>query len=184
MAKEKINGETVVSTAELASVLGLTPRRIQQLTQEGSITAEGRGKFKLAVCVKEYITFQIRAAEKDAGKNAEERDKTDLQLRKAKATIATLQAQELVGKMHRSEDVMIMTGELLATVRGSVLAMPGRCAMDAAGAENAAEAEAVIRAECIRILEEISEFRYDPARYEELVNERMNWSKHDDGGGD
>lgn len=184
MAKEKINGETVVSTAELASVLDLTARRIQQLVQEGTITAEGRGKYKLGTCVKEYLAYQLRAAQTDAGETAKERDKTDLSLKKAKATIATLQAQELVGKMHRSEDVMKMTGELLATVRGSVLAMPGRCAMEAAAAETAAEAAAVIRNECIKVLDEISEFRYDPAKYEELVRERQKWSKTNDSGGD
>ena len=44
-----------VTTTELALILGITGRRVQQLTQDGVLTTVSRGKFVLSDAVQAYI---------------------------------------------------------------------------------------------------------------------------------
>ena len=57
MNTEKITTETEVSTTELACVLGITGRRVQQMAQDGTITTVERGRFNLSESVQQYIKF-------------------------------------------------------------------------------------------------------------------------------
>ena len=77
--------------------------------------------------------------------------------------------------MHRSEDVAALTEDLLYTVRDSLLALPGRLAVDAAGAATAAEAAEIIKREVYLVMGELSAYTYDPKKYAERVRERMDW---------
>ena len=77
--------------------------------------------------------------------------------------------------MHRSEDVADMTEDLIYTVRGSLMALPGRLAVDVTSAQTAAEAAGIIRAEVFKVMQELSQYRYDPQKYEERVRDRMKW---------
>lgn len=93
----------------------------------------------------------------------------------AKATVAKLEADELQGKMHRSEDVAAMTEDLIFSIRGMLVALPGRLAVDVANANTAAEAAEIIRKGVFEVMREIANYRYDPKKYEERVRERRKW---------
>ena len=84
-------------------------------------------------------------------------------------------ADELQGKMHRSEDVAAMTEDLIYTIRGSLMALPGRLAVDVTAVQTAAEAADIIRTEVFMLMQELSQYRYDPQKYEERVRDRMKW---------
>ena len=58
---------------------------------------------------------------------------------------AKAEADELQGKMHRSEDVAAMTTDLIYAIRGAMMALPGRLAVDVASANSPAEAAEIIR---------------------------------------
>jgi hypothetical protein len=58
-----------------------------------------------------------------------------------------------------------------------MIALPGRLAIDVVGAKTAAEASNMIRAEAYKILEELSNYRYDPEVYAKRVRERQGWSE-------
>ena len=77
--------------------------------------------------------------------------------------------------MHRSEDVAAMTEDLIYTIRGSLMALPGRLAADVVNVRTAAEAAVVIRTEVYKLMDELSQHRYDPQKYEERVRNRMKW---------
>lgn len=77
--------------------------------------------------------------------------------------------------MHRSEDVAAMTEDLIYTIRGSLMALPGRLAVDVSNTQTAAEAADVIRKEVFKLMEELTQYRYDPKKYEERVRDRMKW---------
>ena len=51
-----------VTTTELALILGITGRRVQQLTQDGVLTTVSRGKFVLSDAVQAYIGSIMAAA--------------------------------------------------------------------------------------------------------------------------
>ncbi len=110
MGIEKITPETEVSTSELACVLGITGRRIRQLAEDGQIEKSSQGKFKLADSVQRYNSFLSREpADEDDVKLDKAKRTAEVTLKASKAKIAKLEADELAGKMHRSEDVAAMT---------------------------------------------------------------------------
>jgi len=177
--KFDVNAE--INTTELAAVLGITARRVQQLKQDGAITAQARGKYVLADAVQGYIGF--RARERAVAQTELDIQGSEASLKKAKATIATLEAKELQGEMHRSEDVASMTEDLIYTIRGMLVALPGRLAIDAAHLTDPAEVSVLIRDEVYLVMEELSKYKYDSAKYAERVRKRRGWREADNAEG-
>lgn len=176
MAEAKITDETTVSTTELARILGLSARRIQQMAQDGTVPPASRGRFRLSDSVQRYITFITgNKMSEDEQKVEKTRRMAEAQIKAAKATVAKLEAKELQGKMHRSEDVQAITEDMANTLRSLLLALPGRLAVDVHHADSAAEASVIIRKAVHEVMDELSRYQYDPGKYEELVRERMNW---------
>jgi len=167
----EITAKTEVSTREIAIILGLTARRIQQLTQDGILSTTTSSRYNLAESMQAYVEFRSR---KETDANEVEKSEAELSIKKAKAIITVLKAKELQGKMHRSEDVAAMTEDLVFTIRGMLLALPGRLAVDVSGAKEPAEAAEIIRKEVYFIMKELSHYRYDPKKYEERVRDRRN----------
>lgn len=178
MADRKITDETTVSTTELARVLGLSARRIQQMAQDGTMPTASKGRFRLNDSVQRYITFITgnKVSEEEA-KIERTRKMAEAQIKAAKATVAKLEASELQGRMHRAEDVEAITGDMANTLRSLLLALPGRLAVDTNNAKTPAEASVVIRNAVYEVMEEMSRYQYDPAKYEERVRERQNWEQ-------
>lgn len=176
MAADKITPDTEVSTTELACVLGITGRRIRQLAEDGQLDKVGKGTFNLAASVQRYISGLSRqtASEEDAKMDKGKRQ-AEVMLKSAKAEMARLEMKELQGKMHRSEDVKAMTEDLVYTIRSALMALPGRLAVDVCAAQTAAEASEIVRKEVALVMRELSEYRYDPKKYEERVRERRSW---------
>lgn len=169
----KITNETEVTTTELAVVLGLTARRVQQLAQDGTLDSVRRGHFLLAASVQKYHAFMNK--EKEGRTQDTEKIKAETDIKKAKAIVATLEAKELQGKMHRSEDVAAMTEQLIYDIRGMIMALPGRLAVDVTTVKTAAEAAEIIKKEIYKIMNALTQYRYDAGRYAESVNERKKW---------
>ena len=177
MENGKITPETEVSTTELACVLGITGRRIRQLAEDGVLDREGQGKFNLPLSVKRYIDYLTReAVDEEEAKLEKAKRQSETTLKVSKAEIARLEMKELQGKMHRSEDVAAMTEDLIFTIRSMLVALPGRLAIDACTASTPAEASEVIRKEVFSVMEELSNYKYDPKKYEERVRDRRSWA--------
>lgn len=180
MAKDKEDksiADSEISTTQLAATLGLTARRVQQLAQDGILVPIKRGRFCLGESVRKYIEFIN--PKKDSGSQSEEKLEAEIRIKKSKAIISEMEAKELQGKMHRSDDVQAMTEQLVYTIRGMMVALPGRLAADVSSVNDAAEAGAIIQAEVFKIMGELSRFQYDPKKYKELVRERKNWDQYE-----
>ena len=173
---ERITDETTVSTTDLAMILGLSVRRVQQMAQDGTIIAAQRGRFPLCDAVQRYINFLSKdnVSEEDL-KVDKVRRTADASLRSTKAKIAQLELQELQGKMHSSDDVEAITSDMIFSIRGALIALPGRLAVDVVRVKTPAEAAELIRKEVHKIMRELSNYRYDPQKYEERVRERKDW---------
>lgn len=181
MANTKITSETEVSTSELACVLGITGRNIRQLVEDGQLEKVD-GHFILSDSVQRYVAFKSKGEKDDEEQRLDKARRTaEVTLRASKAQIAKMEADELRGKMHRSEDVAAMTEDLVYTIRGSLMALPGRLAVDVAAAVTPAEAAEIIRKEIHALMRELANYQYDPEKYEERVRERRKWEA---GGGD
>ena len=180
----KITPETEVSASGLACFLGITGRNIRQLVEDGQLEKSG-GRFLLCDSVQRYVAFKSRKEKDDEEQRLEKARRTaEVSLRASKAQIVKMEADELRGKMHRSEDVAAMTEDLIYTVRGSLMALPGRLAVDVAAAVSPAEAAEIIRKEVYAVMWELAQYRYDPKKYEGRVRERMDWDTYVRGGDD
>lgn len=176
--KKNLQGSAII-----AKLFGVTDRRVQQLAKEGIIPAAQQKpyKFDLLPTVQAYIKYLSDKANGKEQKSTDtvqaETDKlrAEADLKQSKAKIAEMQLKELEGKMHRSEDVEAMTNDLVYTVRSMIMALPGRLAMDVVQTKTAAEASALIRSECNKILEELANYKYDPEAYQRRVRDREGW---------
>ncbi|MBR2132268.1 MAG: hypothetical protein IJ955_06985 [Oscillospiraceae bacterium] len=172
----EITKETEVSTSELACILGVTGRYVRQMAEDGLLSKVDQGRFLLAESVQRYIKHVARdTVSEDDEKLDKAKKRAEVTLKESKAQIAKLESQELEGKMHRSEDVKVVTEGLVYAIRGALIALPGRLAVDVTAAETPAEASEIIRKEVYKIMRELSDYHYDPQKYEELVRERRDW---------
>lgn len=168
-----------IKTADFCTMIGKSNQWAGQLTSQGTIfkkrTPYGN-MYELSPNMRSYIDMiSARYENKDSKALEAEQKKrdADAKLKTAKASIAMVQAQELLGKMHRAEDVMEITQDLIYTIRGALLAFPGRVAVDVVAAKTAAEASEIIRKEVYKVMDELANYQYNPAKYEEKVRERL-----------
>lgn len=175
-----------LQTSEIiAKLFGVTPRRVQQLAKDKIIPAAQTRPymFDLLPTVQTYIRYlseKVNGKEQkpaDTAKAEADKIRAEADLKQSKAKIAEMQLKELEGTMHRSEDVAAVMDDLVFTIRGMIMALPGRLAMDVAQAESANEASAIIRAECNKILNELANYKYDPEEYQRRVRDREGWSE-------
>lgn len=182
------NKKNLQGSAIIAKLFGVTDRRVQQLAKEGIIPAAQTRpyKFDLLPTVQAYIKYLSDKANgkepKDGDTVQAEYDKlrAEADLKQHKANIAEMQYKELEGTMHRSEDVEAMTNDLVYAIRGMIMALPGRLAMDVVQVKNANEASALIRSECSKILNELAGYKYDPEAYQRRVRDREGWNFQED----
>lgn len=183
MEKIDIKQEIQVSSEELGKLFGLTSRRVQQLAKQEvlPVLRQKPYAFNLYVSITaytKYLSEQIKGRESKSSKTAQSKMlEAETDLKRTKADIAALQLAELEGRMHSSGDVEAVMDDLVFAIRSAIMALPGRLAMDAARAATANEASVLIRAECYKILDELSEYRYDPGVYRRRVRSRKGWEE-------
>lgn len=149
----------LVDSKTIAALFDMTPRRVQQLTKEGVITAVKEGnanRYDLLPTIQRYIRYLTAKA------NGREPSKKD---------------SEIEGTMHRSEDVEAVMTDLVYNIRSMLVALPGRLAVDVTGAATPAEASEIIRTEVYKILTELAGYKYDPEVYARRVRDREGWSE-------
>jgi len=171
----KIDAEAEVSTTELAAIFGVTARRVQQMAQDGTIIPVRRGYFQLGDAVQRYINFLSKPQISEAEQKLETaKRQSEAQLKLSKAQLAKMEVEELKGKLHRSEDVEGFTEDLIYTIRGALLSLPGRLSVDVTAAQSPAEAAEIIRKEVHKVMRELAAYHYDPEKYAEKGNERRD----------
>ena len=135
----------LVDSKTIAALFDMTPRRVQQLTKEGVITAVKEGnanRYDLLPTIQRYIRYlTAKANGREPSKKDSEiegrRLEAEADLKRSKADIAALQLKELEGTMHRSEDVEAVMTDLVYSIRSMLAALPGRLAVDVTSAATA-----------------------------------------------
>lgn len=174
----------LVNTATIAACFGCSQRRVQQLVADGIIDSIKQGKvhrYDLASTVRKYIEYLREDAPGDMEQGLAERKlRAEAEFRETKVAQEKLKLAELEGTMHRSDDVLQATEQLVYSIRSMLVAFPGRLAVDVAAARTAPEAEQLIRNEVNMVLGELAGFSYDPEVYARMVRERQGWREVDD----
>ncbi|MGE8103551.1 hypothetical protein ACQKP1_07640 [Allorhizobium sp. NPDC080224] len=122
--------------AALAGLLGLSSRRISQLSEEGIAVRVGPGTFDAAVTIQNYIRHIAgKAGSRDANLdlNAEK-----ARLAKEQADGQSMKNAQLRGELVEAEAVAQEWESIIADVRSAMLAVPGRLRRRAGSALDAA----------------------------------------------
>lgn len=168
-----------VKTADISAMTGKSNQWIGQLVSQGTLSKRSTphgAMFDLTSAVRAYCDMlEARAGNKDMAEAEKKKGTAELTIKQSKAIVAALEAKELQGKMHRSEDVKAITEDLIYAIRSVFMALPGRLAVDVAATTTAAEASDVIRKEVHKAMNELSSYRYNPKKYEKRVRERRDW---------
>ena len=125
-----------VKTADICAMIGKSNQWVGQLVSQGILSKRSTSHgtlFDITATIRTYCSMlESRAAKEEKTEDEKKRDDArsaaDATLKVSKATIARLEAAELQGKMHRSEDVAALTEDLIYTIRGALMALPGRLA--------------------------------------------------------
>lgn len=158
-------GELIVSTKVIADIVDLTPRRINQLCEEGILNKVKNGSFQLVPTIRNYIRFLKTKSELESATDDidAEFNKEHTLLEKAKREKAELEVSLMKGTVHASEDVERELIKMLSAFRSRVLAIPSKVAPKASATDDITYIEAMLRDEVYNALKELSD--YDPKTF-------------------
>ena len=170
--------ENYIPSCEVADIIGRDVRTVQKLTKDGTLTCEkkkNKNLYNLYTVVREYCDYVAKLGKKKISSVEEEKALEEVRIKRAKAELAELEMQELKGKRHAAEDVEQMTSDLVMVIRSSFMALPGRVAVELAGINDATELSERLKTEVNAILEDLSNYEYDPEEYRKRVRYRRGW---------
>jgi phage terminase Nu1 subunit (DNA packaging protein) len=161
----------------LAKLLILTPRRVQQLIDEGVLRRardedgnELRGRFHWIECVQSYIRYLRSRLESG---DLTETKFLDARSRRmtAQAQMAELRLAALKGTYHRAEDVEFLMTQRDSAIKAQILALPSRVARLLVGKTDFQEIYNLLMAEVVALLENLS--GYDPRAFTKANEEYL-----------
>lgn len=187
--REEIQRDIMVTSTEIAKLIGKTNKTVQDLTRDGVLPAvETKNKTRVSRKYNKYETIQAyidfieeRAKKQNGGDKEKEKLQVEIDIKKTKLKVEELKLGELESRMHAAEDVEAMTDDLVLNIRSDLLALPGRLAVDLAEVKDASEIAERIQNEVYEILEDLSNYEYDKGKYEKRVRERKNWTNKEPG---
>ena len=173
--------ENLVPTSFVAKFLNMSGERVRQISDQGLLEYKqvGQGRrYDLIPTIHTYLEY-LKKQGRSSSKMTDEarKSKADADWKEAKAEIEQMKRDELKGSLHSSEDVEKITADMVMAVRAQILALPGMCAVDCAAAATPAEAAGIIKNAVNDILNGLTDYEYDPAKYKELVKQREDWIK-------
>jgi phage terminase Nu1 subunit (DNA packaging protein) len=143
-----------VSTSDLATILGVSSRRVAQLVEEKILIRTARGTFDLGEAVRNYVAYRERriAARLGAGEMHKARQRYLL----ARAKNAEIAAEERIGKLVPADQVETSFVAIAGAVRSHLLAIPAKVAARAGMCKTAVEVKALLQAEITEALSELA----------------------------
>ena len=145
-----------VSTEELSALMGITPRRIQQLENELPAFREaniGRGMWICATAIQAYIEYRLQGAKQE---QPDDKENAQDKLTRIKAEREELRLKEDQGKLVKIDLVHSVYKEIMLNVKTQMLMLPRRLATMKMPS-SPREKTAMISGEIEKALQEISE---------------------------
>lgn len=114
--KEIMAGDQVISTNEMAAIIGVTTRRLTQLVTDHDIPTEGRGKFRISDVVQAYVAYRAEGATKKTGTESlddlRKEKALDIRLARARKDREVIALDEAIGAVEE------LTGMFVASLVG------------------------------------------------------------------
>jgi phage terminase Nu1 subunit (DNA packaging protein) len=144
-----------VGSSDLATILGITTRRVEQLANKGILKREGRGSFDLADNVQAFVAHRESVIAAEHGVGDFGRARADLYRERAK--MARLQREEIEGSLIPTGEVIAMNTSIAAVIKQRMLAVGPKLAPRLTGLRTPAEAQAIVSTEIEEGLTELAQ---------------------------
>lgn len=169
----------VVDTNDLAELLSISDRRVQQLAAEGvlprlqdPVTAkEIAGRWYAPGCIRAFVAFKIQTARASSGNNEE----LDTQLKSEKLRRARAEAdlrEDLRdrerAKLFHAEDVMTVLSDCMSQIKAKVLALPARLTLPLLGQRDATVVNQLLTEAVVELLGTIRNYSPEDFRSPDL----------------
>lgn len=144
-----------VPLATVAKLLDLTERRVNQLAKSGVLPKAARGRYELVPVVRAYIHYlRQKTVNNDVG--ADDYAKHRARLTKAKADMAEMEKDQMANQLIPANDVQDAWEVMVSNMRNKMLSLPTKVATAVFVAENAADAQSIIKEQVNEALAELS----------------------------
>ena len=153
MAKK--DNEGTVGVEVIANLLKITPRRVQQLSNECIIPRASRGKYKLITAVWGYIDY-LKQLNLD-NNQPDDLKEVNLRIAKHKAALMELEVSEKSGELVKVEQVISTWSRIFTLIKQSAMAMPTRLVPELLRAENVNKATQIAKEHIENFLNEHSD---------------------------
>lgn len=156
----------VVNQKQLASMLGITARRVRQLREDGlfNFNENGRG-YCLEKCIPEYIDYKIKAEVGTGTSIIKEKEQAEHE--RVKKNISQLKLRKLKKELHEASDVEFFLSEMLINFKNRLLSVPSKLAVQIVGEEDVNKITELLTNEMLETLDELSEYDPDAINREE-----------------
>ncbi len=163
--------EGIVTTSELAKILGYTTARIRQLEKENAFVKVDRGQYDLTKSIHAYVDYQVKKKVEDVDEDMNKTKEETLWTR-ARRKKSELEYKIMSGELHRSEDVEEVMNQMLASFRAQLLAFPTKAAAKVTGETEIMAIKELLRVEIYEVMEELS--NYDPNVFYEISKDNIH----------
>ena len=135
-----------VKVATIATVLGISNARVQQLAADGVLPRAGVGLYDIPACVQAFVRHKlVKAKASDVTVHSLMAERS--RLTKIKADAAEVEARKLAGELVPAADIETAWLAVAGAVRSRLLAIPSRTAPRIVALKTPAEAQALLRKE-------------------------------------
>lgn len=117
-----VEQDEYVSVKEVASVLGITEQRVQQLTRQG-LPKGDRNQYPLLGCIKFYISYLQQQLDQNANDNIV---KEKIKLYRARAEKAEAESEKLRGRLLDVADATQQVMAIMQELKDNLLGISGR----------------------------------------------------------
>jgi hypothetical protein len=171
-----MDAQFIVDTETLSELLGIGPRRIQQLAEEGKlsrITNENgqitRGTWYAPRAIKEFVQFKVETA-RGGGEDPVDAETRQEKLNKlrAEAALKTNFLEREEAKLFHRDDVMTVLGDCMIQIRQKLLAIPSRLTLQLLGQKDAAAVNELLTESVTEVLTSLKTYRPSDFRSPDL----------------
>jgi phage terminase Nu1 subunit (DNA packaging protein) len=150
-------GQQIVTTAELAELVGVNQRTLQRMVKGRILRQCGRGRFILGDANRAFIKHLRESLD---GSNAHEAAYREARARRtrADAEAAELDLRLRKKELHRSDDIEFILTTMVAAARSRMLAIPSRLMYSLVGVTDPKMVHQKIEAEVFLALNELSQY--------------------------
>lgn len=148
-----------MGASEIAQMIGITPRRVQQLVKDGVLKKVGRGKYDTVDTIQRYISYQIELERK--AYNDE-----DMKIAEAKRIQEVAEAKLKVIKLKKEEGALIerdaverQMANLVHNAKSKLLGIPVKITPRIAGKKDRRVIKKIIEGAIYEALSELAEIK-------------------------